>query len=189
MDGCWKGPIPGNNRLIAPVEGNGMRFQAVLWRRLPDGGESQAADASVRIEGADAVTFIVTAATSFVNYHDISGDPAAACAEGSLGRPPAKITPTLRRRHEDRFPRADGPRASDVSATAPGTTNPPTSGSRRSAMAAPIRTWKPCVSSSAVTSWSPAAVPADSRPTSRESGTNRSRRPGAASTRSTSTPR
>ncbi len=28
MDGCWKGPIPVKNGLIAPVEGKGLRFQA-----------------------------------------------------------------------------------------------------------------------------------------------------------------
>ena len=28
MDGCWKGPIPIRNWLIAPVEGKGLRFQA-----------------------------------------------------------------------------------------------------------------------------------------------------------------
>ncbi len=78
MDGCWKGPIPGNNWLIAPVEGKGMRFQAALVA-IPEGGKVEAADASVRIQGANAVTFIVTAATSFVHYRDISGNPAAAC--------------------------------------------------------------------------------------------------------------
>ena len=30
MDGCWKGPIPIRNPLIAPVEGKGLRFQARL---------------------------------------------------------------------------------------------------------------------------------------------------------------
>ena len=37
MDGCWKGPIPIRNGLIAPVEGKGLRFQAAL-RAIPDGG-------------------------------------------------------------------------------------------------------------------------------------------------------
>jgi alpha-L-fucosidase 2 len=101
MDGCWKGPIPVKNWLIAPVEGKGLRFQAALLA-LPEGGRSEAADAGVRIQGANAVTFIVTAATSFVNYHDISGDPAAAC-EKTLAGVAGKDFPTLRRRHEDDF--------------------------------------------------------------------------------------
>ncbi|MFI5378275.1 MAG: glycosyl hydrolase family 95 catalytic domain-containing protein [Tepidisphaerales bacterium] len=101
MDGCWKGPIPGNNWLIAPVEGKGMRFQAALLA-LPEGGRSQATDTSVSIQEANAVTFIVVAATSFVNYHDISGDPAAAC-EKILAGAAGKDYPTLRRRHEDDF--------------------------------------------------------------------------------------
>ena len=101
MDGCWKGPIPGNYWLIAPVEGDGMRFQAVLLV-LNDGGESQAKDASVSIKGANAVTFILTAATSFVNYHDIGGDPAAACEKVLSGAAGMEYG-ALRRRHETDF--------------------------------------------------------------------------------------
>jgi alpha-L-fucosidase 2 len=65
MDGCWEGPIT-NNWLIAPVEGKGLRFQAAMVA-LPDGGRSEAAQSSLRVSGANAVTFIVTAATSFIN--------------------------------------------------------------------------------------------------------------------------
>ena len=97
MDGCWKGPIPVKNWLIAPVEGEGMRFRAVLLA-LPEGGRSEAADGSVHIRSANAVTLIVAAATSFVNYHDISGDPAAAC-EKTLAGAAGKDYATLRRRH------------------------------------------------------------------------------------------
>ena len=62
MDGCWKGPIT-NNWLIAPVEGKGLRFQAALLT-LAEGGQSEASDSSLRIQKADAVTFILAAATS-----------------------------------------------------------------------------------------------------------------------------
>ena len=48
---------------------------------------------SLHIEGADAVTLLVAAATSFVNYHDISGDPAAALREGPGRRRAARTTP------------------------------------------------------------------------------------------------
>ena len=99
MDGCWKGPIPIRNPLIAPVEGKGLRFQARL-RAIPAGGRLVGSENSVRIEGADAVTFLVTAATSYVNYHDITADPAAAC-EQVLSRIAGTDYATLRRRHED----------------------------------------------------------------------------------------
>jgi alpha-L-fucosidase 2 len=100
MDGCWKGPIT-NNWLIAPVEGKGLRFQARLVAQ-PEGGRSEATDTSLRIQGAEAVTFILAAATSFVNYHDISGDPAAVC-EKTLAALADKNYATLRRRHEADF--------------------------------------------------------------------------------------
>ncbi|MDB5300490.1 MAG: Alpha/beta hydrolase fold-3 domain protein, partial [Phycisphaerales bacterium] len=101
MDGTWKGPIPVNNNLIAPVEGKGLRFQAALLT-IPDGGNSQVTDDSVRVRGANAVTFVLTAATSFVNYHDISADPAAVC-EKILASAAGKDYPTLRRRHVEDF--------------------------------------------------------------------------------------
>jgi alpha-L-fucosidase 2 len=100
MDGSWKGPMK-KDWLIAPVEGKGLSFQAVLLAH-PEGGRFEATNDSVRIQGADAVTFIVTAATSYVNYTNISGDPAVACEKvlaGSAGKDYA----TLRRRHESDF--------------------------------------------------------------------------------------
>ena len=185
MDGCWKGPIPGNYWLIAPVEGDGMRFQAVLIV-LNDGGESQAKDASVSIKGANAVTFILTAATSFVNYHDIGGNPAPVCERVLSGAAGVEYS-SLRRRHETDFRALMGRvhlRVGDVSKG-----EKPTDERLRVREAPPIPIWRPCVSSSAVTCWPRAAVPAANRPTFRESGTNRFPRLGAASGPSTSTPR
>jgi alpha-L-fucosidase 2 len=101
MDGVWKGPIPVQNPLIAPVEGAGLRFQAAL-QAFPDAGTSRATDDSLRIQGANAVTFVLTAATSFVNYNDISGDPAAAC-EKILTAAADNDFATLRRRHVEDF--------------------------------------------------------------------------------------
>jgi alpha-L-fucosidase 2 len=100
MEGCWKGPIT-NNWLIAPVEGKGLRFQTVLLA-LPEGGRSEATDSSLRIRNADAVTFILTAATSFVSYQDIGGDPAAVCAK-TLSVVTGADYAMLRRRHEADF--------------------------------------------------------------------------------------
>ena len=106
MDGTWKGPGAVKNDLIAPVEGKGLRFQAALVA-LADGGKSEAAEDSVRVEGANAVTLVLAAATSYVNYHDISADPAARC-EKVLAGIEGKDYPTLRRRHEEDFRRLMG---------------------------------------------------------------------------------
>jgi alpha-L-fucosidase 2 len=101
MEGTWKGPIPIQNGLIAPVEGTGLRFQTALAASL-DGGKVEDLDGSLRIHGANSVTLILTAATSYVNYHDIGGDPAALCAK-ALANATRKSYALLRRRHEDDF--------------------------------------------------------------------------------------
>jgi alpha-L-fucosidase 2 len=101
LDGSWKGPIPVRNPLIAPVEGKGLRFQARL-RAIAIGGRLVVGEDAVRVEGADAVTFLVTAATSYVNYRDITGDAAAACQRTISGIAGTDY-PTLRRRHVDDF--------------------------------------------------------------------------------------
>ena len=101
MDGCWKGPLPVSNGLIAPVEGKGLRFQTALLV-LPEGGHTEAAGSAVRVHQADAVTLVLTTSTSFVNYRDIDGDPAAACAR-TLAGIAGKDYATLRLRHEADF--------------------------------------------------------------------------------------
>ena len=101
IEGCWKGPMKPENWLIAKVEGNGIRFQAVL-RALAEGGQSEAMNDKLHIQNANAVTLIVTAGTSFVNYKDISGDPAVVC-ERILAGVADKDYTTLRRRHEEDF--------------------------------------------------------------------------------------
>jgi alpha-L-fucosidase 2 len=100
MDGQWKGPM-GQNWLIATVEGKGIRFQTVL-KAIREGGRSEADGDRLRINGADSVTFIVTAGTSHINYKDISGDPAVVC-EKNLARAAGKDFTTLRQRHEADF--------------------------------------------------------------------------------------
>ena len=80
MNGIWKGPLPKNalSSLIANVEGTGLKFQTVLLA-LPENGQQSVTDTSLVINNANSVTLILTAATSFKNYKDISGDPALAC--------------------------------------------------------------------------------------------------------------
>jgi alpha-L-fucosidase 2 len=99
MDGCWKGPIT-NNWLIGRVEGQGLRFQARLVARL-EGGYSEAAGGSLRIHEANSATLIVAAATSFLNYHDIGGDPAAACGKVLAGVADQDYNTLLRRHVQD----------------------------------------------------------------------------------------
>jgi alpha-L-fucosidase 2 len=95
MDGHWHGPVRGD--WIGAVSGDGLNFQAAL-AALPEGGKSEAADNALQITGADAVTLVLAAATSFVNYHDISGDPAARCAK-VLADVAGKDYAALRSRH------------------------------------------------------------------------------------------
>lgn len=80
MNGTWHGPLPKNalSSLIANVDGTGLKFQTVLLS-LPENGQQSISDTSLIINNANSVTFILTAATSFKNYMDISGDPASNC--------------------------------------------------------------------------------------------------------------
>ncbi len=101
LDGTWRKPSSGTNWLIAPVEGEGLRFEAAMTARA-EGGQTTATADSLRIRQADAVTLILTTATSYINYHDITGDPAAEC-EKILADCAGKDYAALRRRHEADF--------------------------------------------------------------------------------------
>lgn len=97
MDGSWKGPMK-KDWLIAPVEGRGIGFRTVLLSRT-EGGKSESTDSTVHIRGANAVTFIVTAATGYINYHRIDGNPADSCRR-IVDAVSGKDYGTLLRRHE-----------------------------------------------------------------------------------------
>ncbi|MGC4072078.1 MAG: glycoside hydrolase N-terminal domain-containing protein [Nibricoccus sp.] len=58
------------------IKGDGTRFNAVV-RVLASGGKVNATTAGIYVEGADAARVMVTAATSFKNFQDISGDSEA----------------------------------------------------------------------------------------------------------------
>jgi alpha-L-fucosidase 2 len=53
-----------------------LRYQSRL-RAFPRGGEMKVVDDALVMRKADEVTLLVAAATSFVNYKDVSGDPGA----------------------------------------------------------------------------------------------------------------
>jgi len=78
MNGIWKYLPAEDSWLIARVEGPGMKFQTALVAS-PDKGKLVSTDSSIVVTNANSVTFILTIATSFVNYKDISGDPAGVC--------------------------------------------------------------------------------------------------------------
>jgi alpha-L-fucosidase 2 len=101
MDGSWKRSGSETNWLIAPTEGRGLSFETAMLAR-PEGGTSETTNDSLRIQGADAVTFILTIATSHINYTNINGNPAAIC-EQILSRAAEKDYVTLRHRHENDF--------------------------------------------------------------------------------------
>jgi alpha-L-fucosidase 2 len=101
MDGAWKTVGSETNSLIAPVEGKGLSFETAMLART-EGGSSETTSNSLRIQGADAVTFLLATATSYVNYTNISGNPAAICEE-ILSRSARKDYSTLRRRHVNDF--------------------------------------------------------------------------------------
>jgi alpha-L-fucosidase 2 len=50
-----------------------VRFDGIT-RCKPEGGVLSSNDTSLMVKGADAVTFYISIATNFNNYHDISGD-------------------------------------------------------------------------------------------------------------------
>ncbi len=105
MNGTWKGPFPepdtGMAGLIARTAGEGLRYQAVMVARH-EGGDSESDGTTEKIRNADSVTLVVALATSFVNYHDISGDPAARCRQ-VLDAVADRDYATLLRRHTEDF--------------------------------------------------------------------------------------
>jgi len=105
MDGAWKGPFPppraGNPMQIARTDGLGEKYEASLAARL-EGGTMQAADATLKIRDADSATLVTAITTSYVNYHDITGDPAARC-KAILDNAAGKDYAALRQRHVDDF--------------------------------------------------------------------------------------
>jgi len=101
LNGTWKYVPETESWLIAKVEGPGMDFQTSLVAR-PERGTIQSTDSSLVITNANSVTFILTAATSFVNYLDISGDPAARC-EKILADAKGKDFNTLKNTHLNDF--------------------------------------------------------------------------------------
>jgi alpha-L-fucosidase 2 len=80
MNGTWSYLPDRIFSLIAKVDGDGMSFQTDVVA-LPEKGTLASTDSSLVVSGANSVTFLLTIATDYVNYKDISGDPATRCDE------------------------------------------------------------------------------------------------------------
>lgn len=65
--------------LRGEVEPGGVRFEAWL-RAVADGGRVHVAGARLQFDACTTATLLLAPATSFVNYRDISADPAERCA-------------------------------------------------------------------------------------------------------------
>ncbi|MDR1783439.1 MAG: glycoside hydrolase family 95 protein [Dysgonamonadaceae bacterium] len=77
VDATWKNPKADANSwnwLIAESNDQGLRFRTIL-KAETEGGKCEAADEKLTISGADAVTLVLGAATSYVKYDDISASP------------------------------------------------------------------------------------------------------------------
>ena len=62
-------------------EDPGTKFEAVLSVRPTGGQTATARDGGINVHGADAATLVLVAATSFVNWQDVTADPAKRCAD------------------------------------------------------------------------------------------------------------
>jgi alpha-L-fucosidase 2 len=74
-----------------------LTFEARV-RILPTGGTRTAAGDAISVRNADAVTLLISAATSYKNFADVTADPAARVAT-ALGRASGKSFDALRTAH------------------------------------------------------------------------------------------
>ncbi|MGE5358315.1 MAG: glycosyl hydrolase family 95 catalytic domain-containing protein, partial [Bacteroidales bacterium] len=74
-----------------------LRYEARL-RAIPHGGDTKVVDDHLVVRNADEVVLLVAAATNFVNYKDVTGDPAAR-VEAAMRAAAAKSFEQLRSAH------------------------------------------------------------------------------------------
>ena len=76
LDGTWKDPGAEANSwtwLIAGSDANGLKFRTVL-KAINEGGTADFANEKINVKGANAVTFVLSAATSYAKYDNINAD-------------------------------------------------------------------------------------------------------------------
>jgi alpha-L-fucosidase 2 len=83
--------LTGKNTDYLGIAGR-LTYEARLQARA-EGGRVAVDYRTLRVEGADAVTLLLAAATNFVHYRDVSADPSARVA--------AALQPALRRGYDD----------------------------------------------------------------------------------------
>ena len=62
--------------LFGQVEEGGIKFESRL-KLVAQGGQTTTSDTGLTVNNADSATLILTAASSYISYKDISGDPSA----------------------------------------------------------------------------------------------------------------
>ncbi len=90
--------VDGNDVLVSGKVANGVLTFAGRVRVSAEGGSVTPDGDALVIEGADSVTLVLAAATSYVNYTDVSADPAERCAQ-VLARVEGKSYAALREAH------------------------------------------------------------------------------------------
>ena len=85
--------------LCGHVQDDGLKFEARL-SITTEGGRITVQDNEIVVENADAATLYLADATSFVNFQDISADPAQRC-DATLSALADKSFDTLLQRHGD----------------------------------------------------------------------------------------
>lgn len=101
MNGTWSYKAPRDFDLVAKVAGDGMSFQTDVVV-MPEKGSLETKDSSIVVKGANAVTMVLTIATNYVKYDDITGDPSARC-EKVLAAVNGKSYKALKATHLDDF--------------------------------------------------------------------------------------
>ncbi|MEP4891700.1 MAG: glycoside hydrolase family 95 protein, partial [Aliiglaciecola sp.] len=87
--------------LTGPWSGEGTKF-AAQTKVEADGGTVLAQGGEISVKNANAVTLVYVAATSFINYLDVSGDPSAK-VNNYLSATDGKSFEQLRQRHIDDY--------------------------------------------------------------------------------------
>ena len=90
--------VSGNELALSGGVADGViRFETRLFAHS-DGGSVRTTESGIEVSDADAVTFYVSAATNFVRYNDVSGDPAAR-NDATLAAVRAKSFEEVKRAH------------------------------------------------------------------------------------------
>jgi alpha-L-fucosidase 2 len=105
------------SRLIGPWKGDGLKFAARV-RVAAEGGKIVPRGDKISVKNADAVTLIYVAATSYVNYQDISGKPLAKVEKALVGIK-GKSFEQLIKKHIDDHSRLFGRVSIDLGGKAP----------------------------------------------------------------------